>query len=84
MNGYKISLEKKNKSVGDVYSRKAQALLDYKMADLKVVYDTFEEAFQKDQKALPTQNYFTITSKHFMIATKQETRGELWRCCLKI
>jgi hypothetical protein len=36
----------KNKStVGDVIGKKAQALLDYKMADLKEIYTVFDEAF---------------------------------------
>ena len=39
----------KNKSiVGDVIGKKAQALLDYKMADLKKIYSTFNEAYTKD------------------------------------
>ena len=54
---------KKNKSsVGDVLSRKAQALLDYKIADLKVVYTTFDEAYTKDAKSFTNPkhlyNYF--------------------------
>ena len=36
MNGFNIFQKTKNKSViGDVIGKKAQALLDYKMADLK-------------------------------------------------
>ena len=54
---------KKNKStVGDVLSKKAQALLDYKIEDLKVVYSTFDEAFVKDAKSFTNPkhlyNYF--------------------------
>lgn len=41
--------KKRNKSVvGDIISKKAQALLDYKLADLKEVYVTFDEAYTKD------------------------------------
>ena len=53
----------KNKStVGDVIGKKAQALLDYKMADLKVIYSTFDEAFTRDPKSFTNPkflyNYF--------------------------
>ena len=34
--------------VGDITSKKAQALLDYKLADLKEVYSTFDEAYTKN------------------------------------
>lgn len=41
--------KKRNQSVvGDITSKKAQALLDYKLADLKEVYSTFDEAYNKD------------------------------------
>ncbi|MDG1762417.1 MAG: hypothetical protein P8H38_04080 [Flavobacteriaceae bacterium] len=41
--------KKRNQSVvGDITSKKAQALLDYKLADLKEVYSTFDEAYTKD------------------------------------
>ncbi len=53
----------KNKSViGDVIGKKAQALLDYKMADLKKIYSTFDEAFTKDATSFTNPkflyNYF--------------------------
>ena len=53
----------KNKStVGDVTGKKAQALLDFKMADLKKVYETFDEAFNKDAASFTNPkflyNYF--------------------------
>ncbi|MDC3354010.1 hypothetical protein OAW17_00150 [Flavobacteriaceae bacterium] len=55
--------KKRNKSVvGDIISKKAQALLDYKLADLKVIYSTFDEAYQKDAKSFTNPkllyNYF--------------------------
>ena len=41
--------KKRNKSVvGDIISKKAQALLDYKLADLKVIYNTFDQAYKQD------------------------------------
>ena len=41
--------KKRNQSVvGDITSKKAQALLDYKLADLKEVYSTFDEAYTKN------------------------------------
>lgn len=53
----------KNKStVGDVTSKKAQALLDYKMADLKEVYATFDQAYTLDAASFSNPkflyNYF--------------------------
>ena len=53
----------KNKStVGDVIGKKAQALLDYKMSDLKEIYTVFDEAFTKDPKSFTNPkflyNYF--------------------------
>ncbi|MFZ8961743.1 MAG: hypothetical protein ACO2Y1_08805, partial [Flavobacteriaceae bacterium] len=42
----------KNKStVGDVISKKAQAMLDFEMADLKKIYTTFDEAYVKDAES---------------------------------
>ena len=54
---------KKNKSVlGDITSKKAQALLDYKMADIKEIYETFDEAYTKDAASFTNPkllyNYF--------------------------
>ena len=53
----------KNKStVGDVMGKKAQALLDFKMADLKEIYSIFNDAFTKDPKSFTNPkflyNYF--------------------------
>ena len=55
--------KKRNKSViGDIISKKAQALLDFKQADLKEVYLTFDEAYKKDKKSFTNPkllyNYF--------------------------
>ena len=55
--------KKKNKSVlGDITSKKAQALLDYKMADIKEIYETFDEAYTKDAASFTNPkllyNYF--------------------------
>lgn len=50
--------KKKNKStVGDVISSKAQALLDYNIADLKEVYNTFDEAYTKDAASFTNPKY---------------------------
>ena len=53
----------KNKStIGDVMGKKAQALLDFKMADLKEIYSIFNDAFTKDPKSFTNPkflyNYF--------------------------
>ena len=55
--------KKRNESViGDIISKKAQALLDFKQADLKEVYLTFDEAYKKDKKSFTNPkllyNYF--------------------------
>ena len=52
----------KNKSIiGDVIGKKAQALLDYKLADLKKIYSTFDEAFTKDATSFTTVSYTHLT-----------------------
>jgi len=73
--------EKKNKSaIGDILSSKAQSLLDYEMADLKVVYDTFDEAFQKDPDSFTNPkllyNYFKTLYDRYK-AGDQEVTMEL-------
>ena len=70
--------KKKNKSViGDVTSRKAQALLDYKMADLKEVYSIFDSAFQKDQNSFTNPkllyNYFKTLYNRYKAADQEVT-----------
>ena len=55
--------KKRNESViGDIISKKAQALLDFKQADLKEIYLTFDEAYKKDKKSFTNPkllyNYF--------------------------
>jgi tetratricopeptide (TPR) repeat protein len=55
--------KKRNKSViGDIISKKAQALLDYKLADLKVIYNTFDQAYKQDAASFTNPkllyNYF--------------------------
>jgi tetratricopeptide (TPR) repeat protein len=55
--------KKRNKSVvGDIISKKAQALLDYKQADLKVIYNTFDQAYKQDATSFSNPkflyNYF--------------------------
>jgi tetratricopeptide (TPR) repeat protein len=55
--------KRRNKSVvGDIISKKAQALLDFKQADFKEIYLTFDEAYKKDKKSFTNPkllyNYF--------------------------
>ncbi|MBT6161021.1 MAG: hypothetical protein HOH81_04925 [Flavobacteriaceae bacterium] len=54
---------KKNVSaVGDILSSKAQAMLDFNTADLKTVYNTFDDAYKKDAASFTNPkhlyNYF--------------------------
>ena len=74
MNGFNIFLKKKNQSqVGDVLSAKAQALLDYKLADLKVIYTTFDEGLQKRSlQVLLVLNFYTTILRPFTIVTRLE------------
>jgi len=39
---------KKESQLGDVLSKKAQAMLDYELGDLKAIYVAFDDAFVKD------------------------------------
>lgn len=62
--------KKKNKSVvGGIISKKAQALLDFKQADLKEVYLMFDEAYKKDIKSFTNPkllyNYFKTLYDRF-------------------
>ncbi|PDH43538.1 MAG: hypothetical protein CNC91_04420, partial [Flavobacteriales bacterium MED-G22] len=53
---------KKKSQLGDVISKKAQAMLNYQLGDLKTVYNTFDEAFTKDPSSFSNPkhlyNYF--------------------------
>ena len=69
---------KRNVSVtGDIMSKKAQALLDYKMADLKNVYNTFDEAFKKDPESFTNPkllyNYFKTLYDRYKAADQEVT-----------
>ena len=48
--------------IGDVLSSKAQAMIDYDLADLKAIYNTFDEAYKKDAASFTSPkhlyNYF--------------------------
>ena len=52
---------------GDILSKKAQAMLDYKTADLQTAYNTFENAYQTDAKSFTNPkmlyNYFNSLYK---------------------
>lgn len=52
---------------GDIISKKAQAMLDYKTADLSAVYSTFDTAYQEDAKSFTNPkmlyNYFNTLYK---------------------
>ncbi len=44
--------KQRNKTViGKIISSKAQAMLDYKMSDLKTIYEVFDKAFKKDSES---------------------------------
>ncbi|MFQ3341735.1 MAG: tetratricopeptide (TPR) repeat protein [Flavobacteriaceae bacterium] len=69
-----------NSIVGDVLSKKAQALLDYEIGNLKEVYDTFNEAYQKDPASFTNPqllyNYFKTYYDRYK-AGDQEVTMEL-------
>lgn len=50
------------KRIGEILSKKAQAMLDYKLAELPEVYATFDRAFNEDSKSFTNPkslyNYF--------------------------
>ncbi len=73
--------KRRNKSIiGDVISKKAQALLDFKIGTLKEVYDTFDMAYQKDPISFTNPkllyNYFKTYFDRFK-AGDQEVTMEL-------
>lgn len=62
----------KNKSeLGDIIGKKAQAMLDYKLGDLKTVYDIFDEAFKKDAKSFSNPKHLYNYFKTFYDRYKQ-------------
>ena len=73
--------KRRNEStVGDVISKKAQAMLDYELADLKTIYTTFDEAFTKDVASFTNPkllyNYFKTLYDRYK-AGDQEVSMEL-------
>ena len=73
--------QRRNKSIiGDVISKKAQALLDFKIGTLKEVYDTFDMAYQKDPTSFTNPkllyNYFKTYFDRYK-AGDQEVTMEL-------
>ncbi|MEL0073979.1 MAG: hypothetical protein VW710_05960 [Flavobacteriaceae bacterium] len=73
--------KRRNKStVGDVISKKAQAMLDYELADLKTIYTTFDEAYTKDAASFTNPrllyNYFKTLYDRYK-AGDQEVSMEL-------
>jgi len=55
--------------VGSILSAKAQALIDYKMADDVTIYDVFDEAYKKDPSSFTNPkglyNYFDTLYKQY-------------------
>ena len=65
-----------NKSaVGDILSSKAQAMLDYQLADLKTIYNTFDDAFTKDAASFTNPkllyNYFNTFYDRYKAGDKE-------------
>jgi len=73
----------KNKStVGDVISKKAQALLDYDMGDLKEIYTIFDEAYTKDAASFTNPkhlyNYFKTLYDRYKAGDNEVTMEALF------
>ena len=58
--------------IGSILSTKAQALIDYKMADDASVYDVFDEAYTKDSASFTNPkglyNYFDTLYKQYKVS----------------
>ena len=58
--------------IGNILSTKAQALIDYKMADDASVYDVFDEAYTKDSASFTNPkglyNYFDTLYKQYKVS----------------
>jgi tetratricopeptide (TPR) repeat protein len=68
----------KNKNViGDITSKKAQALLDHKMADIKEIYEIFDEAYTKDAASFTNPkllyNYFKTLYNRYQSGDEEVT-----------
>ena len=64
-------VHKKKSQLGDVISKKAQAMLDYQLGDLKTVYNTFDEAFTKDPSSFSNPKHLYNYFKTFYDRYKQ-------------
>lgn len=72
-----------NKSaVGDILSSKAQAMLDYQLADLKTIYNTFDDAFTKDAASFTNPkllyNYFNTFYDRYKAGDKEVSMEQLF------
>jgi len=75
--------KRRNKSIiGDVISKKAQALLDFKIGTLKEVYNTFDMAYQKDPTSFTNPkllyNYFKIYFDLYKAGDQEVTMESLF------
>ena len=74
---------KKNKKVvGDIISSKAQAMIDYKVGDKSLIYNTFDKAFTTDPNSFTNPkglyNYFKIFYDLYKDGADQVTMEKLF------
>ena len=74
---------KKNKKVvGDIISSKAQAMIDYKVGDKSLIYNTFDKAFTTDPNSFTNTkglyNYFKIFYDLYKEGADQVTMEKLF------
>ncbi len=74
---------KKNKKVvGDIISSKAQAMIDYKVGDKSLIYNTFDKAFTTDPNSFTNPkglyNYFKIFYDLYKEGADQVTMEKLF------
>ncbi len=62
---------KKDSELGDIISKKAQAMLDYDLGDLKAVYTVFDEAFERDETSFSNPKHLYNYFKTFYDRYKQ-------------
>ena len=62
---------KKDSELGDIISKKAQAMLDYDLGDLKMVYGVFDEAFERDVESFSNPKHLYNYFKTFYDRYKQ-------------
>jgi tetratricopeptide (TPR) repeat protein len=66
-----FSIQKNRSVLGNILSRKGQAMIDFELGNLKEIYNVFDNAFKTDQKSFTNPkhlyNYFSTLYKRYKL-----------------